>query len=50
MAIWSSEIKELEKLYESLKGQLPDLEKELGQLIHFDYYALFTKMSGSDNN
>ena len=36
MAIWSSEIKELEKLYESFKGQLPDLEKELGQLIHFD--------------
>jgi hypothetical protein len=36
MAIWSAEIKELEKLYESLKGQLPDLEKELGQLIHFD--------------
>ena len=34
MAIWSSEIKELEKLYEFLKGQLPDLEKELEQLIH----------------
>src|SRR5512137_1236799 len=33
MAVWSSEIKELEKLYESLKGQLPDLEKELEQLI-----------------
>jgi tetratricopeptide (TPR) repeat protein len=33
MAIWSSEIKELEKLYESLKGQFPDLEKELEQLI-----------------
>jgi TolB-like protein len=33
MAIWSSEIKELEKLYESIKGQLPDLEKELEQLI-----------------
>src|SRR5512136_1178080 len=33
MAIWSSEIKELEKLYESLKGQLPNLEKELEQLI-----------------
>jgi len=33
MAIWSAEIKELEKLYESLKGQLPDLEKELEQLI-----------------
>jgi len=36
MAIWSAEIKELEKLHESLKGQLPDLEKELEQLIHFD--------------
>ncbi len=33
MAIWSYEIKELEKLYESLKGQLPELEKELEQLI-----------------
>ncbi len=36
MAIWTSEIKELEKLYESLKGQLPDLEKELEQLIKAD--------------
>jgi TolB-like protein len=36
MAIWSSEIKELEKLSESLKGQLPDLEKELGRLIKAD--------------
>lgn len=36
MAIWNSEIKELEKLYESFKGQLPELEKELIQLIHFD--------------
>jgi TolB-like protein len=36
MAIWSSEIKELEKLTESLKGQLPDLEKELGRLIKAD--------------
>jgi hypothetical protein len=33
MAIWSPETKELEKLYESLKGQFPELEKELGQLI-----------------
>ena len=33
MAIWTAEIKELERLYESLKGQLPDLEKELEQLI-----------------
>jgi tetratricopeptide (TPR) repeat protein len=36
MAIWSAEIKELERLYESFKGQLPEMEKELGQLIHFD--------------
>jgi hypothetical protein len=36
MPIWSSEIKELERLYESLKGQLPDLEKELEQLITAD--------------
>lgn len=33
MAIWSAEIKELEKLYESFKGQLPELKKELAQLI-----------------
>jgi hypothetical protein len=33
MAIWSSEIKELERLYESFKGQFPTLEKELEQLI-----------------
>ena len=36
MAIWTSEIKELERLHESLRGQLPELEKELVQLIHFD--------------
>ena len=36
MAIWTSEIKELEKLYESFKGRLPDLEKELEQLIKAD--------------
>jgi TolB-like protein len=33
MSIWSSEIKELEKLCFSLKGQLPDVEKELERLI-----------------
>ena len=33
MIIWSSEIKELEKLFESLKGHFPDLEKELEQLV-----------------
>jgi len=36
MAIWSAEIKELEKLYESFKGQLPGLEKELERLIKAD--------------
>jgi TolB-like protein len=36
MAIWSAEIKELEKLFGSLKGQLPDLEKELERLIKAD--------------
>jgi TolB-like protein len=36
MAIWTSEIKELEKLYESFKGQLPDLEKEMERLIKAD--------------
>ena len=33
MPIWSAEIKDLEKLYESFKGQLPDLEKELERLL-----------------
>ena len=36
MATWSPEIKELEKLYASIKSQLPDLEKELGKLIKAD--------------
>jgi TolB-like protein len=36
MAIWSAELKELEKHYESFKGQFPELEKELGQLIRTD--------------
>jgi len=36
MAIWSAEIKELEKLNETLKGQLSDLEKELKRLIKAD--------------
>jgi hypothetical protein len=36
MAIWSAEIKELEKLLEYIKGQFPDLEKEIGQLIKTD--------------
>ena len=36
MPVWSSEIKELQKLYESFKGQLPDLEKELERLLRTD--------------
>jgi tetratricopeptide (TPR) repeat protein len=36
MTIWSAEIKELEKLYDSFKGQYPDLEKELERLIQTD--------------
>ncbi len=36
MQIWSAEIKELEKLYESLNGRFPELEKELQRLIKFD--------------
>jgi len=33
MTIWESEIKELDKLYDSFKGYLPDIVKELEQLI-----------------
>ena len=33
MLIWSAEIKELEKLHESVKGQIPELDKELEHLI-----------------
>jgi TolB-like protein len=36
MTLWSSEIKELESLYTSIKGRFPELEKELEQLIKFD--------------
>lgn len=36
MPIWTTEIKELERLYELFKGQLPDLEKELERLIKAD--------------
>jgi len=36
MTIWSAEINELEKLYESVKSRLPDLEKELVHLIKTD--------------
>jgi TolB-like protein len=33
MAIWSAEIKELERLNVSLMGHFPELEKEMGQLV-----------------
>jgi len=36
MAIWTEEIKEIGRIHDSFKGQLPDLEKELEQLIRFD--------------
>ena len=36
MTIWTGEIKELEKLYESFKGHLPGIVKELEQLIRTD--------------
>ena len=36
MPIWTSEIKELERLYESLKSKLPELEKEFRHLIKSD--------------
>jgi tetratricopeptide (TPR) repeat protein len=36
MTIWSAEIKELTALYESFKGKLPELEKELDRLVTTD--------------
>jgi TolB-like protein len=36
MTLWTGEIKELEKLYESFKGHLPEIVKELEQLIRTD--------------
>jgi hypothetical protein len=36
MQIWSAEIKEIERLYDSIKGQSPELEKELDRLIKTD--------------
>jgi len=36
MNIWSAEIKDLEKLYDSFKGQHPRLDKELEKLIKAD--------------
>jgi TolB-like protein len=34
MQIWSAEIKEIERLYDSIKGQSSELEKELERLIN----------------
>ena len=36
MNIWSTEIKDIERIYNSLQGSLPNLEKELGRLIATD--------------
>ena len=36
MTVWSAEIKELEVLYKSFKGQFPDLDKELDKLVKAD--------------
>src|SRR5512136_2347059 len=36
MSVWSAELKEIENLVESFKGQIPDLTKELVQLIKSD--------------
>ena len=36
MSIWSTEIKDLEKLYDSFKGRYPKLDKELEKLIITD--------------
>jgi TolB-like protein len=36
MQIWYAEIKELETLYTSLKGRVPELEKELERLVKAD--------------
>jgi TolB-like protein len=36
MSIWTAELKELLRILESFRGKLPDLEKEMEQLIHSD--------------
>jgi TolB-like protein len=36
MAIWTAEVKEIERLYESLRHQFPELGRELGNLIKTD--------------
>jgi hypothetical protein len=45
MSIWTAEIIELEKLYFSLKGQIPDLEKELKQLIRNEDANVISRVS-----
>jgi hypothetical protein len=50
MAIWSAEIKELEKLHESFGGQLSDLEKSrhsLSDQMILSHIPLFKLMRGS---
>lgn len=36
MTIWSTEIKEIKRFYDSMKGQSPELEKELERLVKTD--------------
>jgi hypothetical protein len=36
MTIWTNEINELDALYKSFKGHLPDIVKEMEQLIRTD--------------
>ena len=36
MQVWSTEIKELETLFTSIKGHVPELDKELSRLINAD--------------
>ena len=36
MTIWTNELKELDKIYESFKGHIPDIVKEMEQLIKTD--------------
>jgi tetratricopeptide (TPR) repeat protein len=50
MPIWFAEIKEIERLYESLKGQFPDLEKELERLIKLELIERVIESSPDDYN
>src|SRR4030043_2226751 len=36
MPVWSAEIKEIERLYHSIKGRFPDIEKEIEKLTKTD--------------